>query len=98
MNDLHIELIHQLFSEADQIDMPLWLQGGWAIDAKLNHITREHEDIDIAYPGDRNTDFLALLDSLGCVITEQTSMVFWHRCRVFCWIVNRAFALEMATS
>ncbi|MBD2346981.1 nucleotidyltransferase domain-containing protein [Anabaena subtropica] len=76
MNALHMELIHQLFSAADQINLPLWLQGGWAIDAKLNRITREHEDIDIAYPGDRTTDFLALLDSLDGVITEQTSYGF----------------------
>lgn len=72
MNDLHIELIHQLFGEAERKNMPLWLQGGWAIDAKLHRITREHEDIDIAYPGDRTTDFLALLHSLGVIITEQT--------------------------
>jgi 2''-aminoglycoside nucleotidyltransferase len=72
MNDLHIALIHQLFSEADQINMPLWLQGGWAIDTKLNRITREHEDIDIAYPGDRSEDFLALLSSFGCVITDRS--------------------------
>lgn len=76
MNDLHIELIYELFAQADKINLPLWLQGGWAIDAKLNRITREHEDIDIAYPGDRNADFLALLDSLGGVITEQTSYGF----------------------
>jgi 2''-aminoglycoside nucleotidyltransferase len=76
MNALHIELIHQLFSAADKLNLPLWLQGGWAIDAKLNRITREHEDIDIAYPGDRTTDFLELLYSLGGVITEQTSYGF----------------------
>ena len=76
MNDRHIELIHQLFSAADQINLPLWLQGGWAIDAKLNRITRDHEDIDIAYPDDRTPDFLALLHSLGGVITEQTSYGF----------------------
>jgi 2''-aminoglycoside nucleotidyltransferase len=76
MNDRHIELIHQLFSEADSINLPLWLQGGWAIDAKLNRITRDHEDIDMAYPDDRSTEFLALLHSLGGVITEQTSYGF----------------------
>lgn len=76
MYDFQIELIHQLFSEADKIDLPLWLQGGWAIDAKLNRITRKHEDIDIAYPGDRTTDFLALLHSLGGVITEETNYGF----------------------
>jgi 2''-aminoglycoside nucleotidyltransferase len=76
MNDLHIQLIHQLFLEADKINLPLWLQGGWAVDAKLNRITREHEDIDIAYPSDRGADFLSLLDAFGCVITEQTSYGF----------------------
>jgi 2''-aminoglycoside nucleotidyltransferase len=76
MNDLHIQLIHQLFLEADKINLPLWLQGGWAIDAKLNRITREHEDIDIAYPSDRSADFLSLLDDFGCVVTEQISYGF----------------------
>lgn len=50
--------------------------GGWAIDAKLNRITRDHEDIDITYPSDRSTDFLSLLDSFGCVMIEQTSYGF----------------------
>ncbi|OKH31477.1 aminoglycoside nucleotidyltransferase [[Phormidium ambiguum] IAM M-71] len=76
MYNFQIELIHQLFSEADKIDLPLWLQGGWAIDAKLNRITRKHEDIDIAYPGDCTTDFLALLHFLGGTITEQTNYGF----------------------
>jgi aminoglycoside 2''-adenylyltransferase len=76
MNDFHIELIHQLFSEADKIYLPVWLQGGWAIDAKLNRITRDHEDIDIAYPSDRSTDFLALLHAFGCAIVEQTDYGF----------------------
>lgn len=75
-NDLHLELIHQLFAAADRIHLPLWLQGGWAIDAKLNRITREHEDIDVAYPGDRSEDFLRLLHSLDGVVTEQTSYGF----------------------
>jgi 2''-aminoglycoside nucleotidyltransferase len=75
-NDLQIELIHQLFSEADNINLPLWLQGGWAIDAKLHRITRDHEDIDIAYPDDRTTDFLWLLQAFNCVMTEQTSYGF----------------------
>jgi 2''-aminoglycoside nucleotidyltransferase len=77
MNNEHIKLIHQLFSAADRINLPLWLQGGWAIDARLNRITRDHEDIDIAYPSDRSTDFLALLHAFGCVITEQTDYGFF---------------------
>jgi 2''-aminoglycoside nucleotidyltransferase len=40
MNDLHVELIHQLFSAADRINLTLWLQGGWAIDVKLKRSRR----------------------------------------------------------
>lgn len=76
MSNLHIKLIHQLFSKADSINMPLWLQGGWAIDARLNRITRDHEDIDIAYPSDRTADFLALLHQFDFVVTEHTSYGF----------------------
>ncbi|MBE9079085.1 hypothetical protein IQ241_17570 [Romeria aff. gracilis LEGE 07310] len=40
MNDRHIELIHQLFSSAGQINLPLGLQGSWAIDGPFAE-TRE---------------------------------------------------------
>lgn len=46
MYDIQIELLHQLFSEADKINLPMWLQGGWAINAKLNRITRKIGTID----------------------------------------------------
>jgi hypothetical protein len=45
MNTQHIVLIDRLFTAAETIDLPLWLPGGWAIDAKLHRITREHQDI-----------------------------------------------------
>ncbi|MBE9109072.1 hypothetical protein IQ273_06520 [Nodosilinea sp. LEGE 07298] len=46
MNDCHVKLIHLLFSAATQNNLPLCLQGVWAIDAKLNCITCDHENID----------------------------------------------------
>lgn len=76
MNSKHIEIIHLLFSEAEKIEMPLWLSGGWAIDAKVGQITYQHEDIDITYPSDQSNDFIALLCSLGVRIMEQTSYGF----------------------
>lgn len=69
-------LIHMLFSEAEKIDMPLWLSGGWAVDAKIGRITREHEDIDVVYPAERVDDFLCLLQNLGGKVIEQTSYGF----------------------
>src|SRR5579884_1303292 len=65
VNAEHIEIIHRLFEGADRIGMPIWLESGWAIDARLGRVTREHEDIDIAYPCERHEDYLALIESLG---------------------------------
>ena len=45
MNKAHIALIHDLFAETEEKNLPLWLESGWAIDAKLQEITREHDDI-----------------------------------------------------
>ncbi|MEG3850547.1 hypothetical protein QT971_25680 [Microcoleus sp. herbarium19] len=59
-NTQHIALIHHLFTAAETINLPLWLQGGWAIDGKLHRITREHEDIDVAFPADRQAEFISL--------------------------------------
>lgn len=50
MNKKQIKLIHLLFSETNKINMPLWSNGGWAIDAKIEKITCDHEDIDITFP------------------------------------------------
>jgi aminoglycoside 2''-adenylyltransferase len=64
MNTQHIMFIHRLFTAAETINLPIWLQGGWAIDGKLDRITREHQDVDVAFPADRRTEFISLLRSL----------------------------------
>lgn len=56
--------------------MPLWLSGGWAIDARLGRITREHEDIDLTYPAERHDEFMVLLESLGGSVTEEMDYGF----------------------
>lgn len=63
--DLQIALIRYLFSEAERRGIPLWLESGWAIDARPGRVTRIHEDIDVAYPKERESDYLALLRELG---------------------------------
>ena len=64
MNTQHIELIHRLFAAAETIDLPIWLQGGWAIDGRLHRVTREHQDIDVAFPSERRAELILLLQSL----------------------------------
>jgi aminoglycoside 2''-adenylyltransferase len=76
MNTQHITLIHRLFAAAETINLPLWLQGGWAIDGKLDRITREHQDVDVAFPADRRAEFISLLQSLGGSAIEETDYGF----------------------
>jgi 2''-aminoglycoside nucleotidyltransferase len=76
MNTAHIPLIHAIFGQADKQNMPLWLESGWAIDARLGKITREHEDIDLAFPQEQEERFMAVLESLGSREIEKTDYGF----------------------
>jgi aminoglycoside 2''-adenylyltransferase len=75
-SDEQADFIKLLFSEAEARGIPLWLESGWAIDARLGTITREHEDIDLAFAGDRQAVFEALLAELGCTDRQEVSYGF----------------------
>jgi aminoglycoside 2''-adenylyltransferase len=75
----HIQVIRALLDGAGAAGFPLWLESGWAIDARLGRITRPHEDIDVAYPKDREEDYLTLLRSLGFGGREDTDYGFLIR-------------------
>ena len=49
--------------EADGI--PVWLDGGWGVDALLGHQTREHDDLDLVIELDRASRVIELLDGFG---------------------------------
>lgn len=76
MNAIHIHLIHEILSRAEAKGLPLWLESGWAIDARLGRVTREHEDIDLAFPADRQAEFMNLLYCLGAKNIEETDYGF----------------------
>ena len=59
-----VEAIKTLFTEAEHQGILLWLESGWAIDARLGKITRAHEDIDVAFPDDHRTTYLELIKLL----------------------------------
>jgi 2''-aminoglycoside nucleotidyltransferase len=62
---VHVAAIRELFDAAELCGMPLWLVSGWAIDARLGRITRPHDDIDIAFPKQRENEYRELIESLG---------------------------------
>ena len=76
MNEQHLTLIDKLMLAGEAIDLPLWLGGGWAVDARLGKITPDHGDIDLAIPAERMEDFKTLLHAYKCGPIETTDYGF----------------------
>jgi 2''-aminoglycoside nucleotidyltransferase len=75
-NTVHIEAIRMLFDEAERRGILLWLENGWAIDARVGRSTRDHEDIDVVFPGEREREYHGLISSLGYGKCEETDCGF----------------------
>jgi lincosamide nucleotidyltransferase A/C/D/E len=56
--------------EADGIDV--WLDGGWGVDALLEHQTREHDDLDLVLELEHASRVIELLESLGYFLVAGT--------------------------
>jgi lincosamide nucleotidyltransferase A/C/D/E len=61
-----VELLHLLESAA----IPVWLDGGWGVDALLQTQTRTHKDVDIILPVVDVPRFQALLATGGFAVRE----------------------------
>ncbi|MGV3604463.1 MAG: nucleotidyltransferase domain-containing protein [Dyadobacter fermentans] len=72
----HLHLIELIFDAASSEGITLWLESGWAIDARLGRITRPHDDIDIAYPQEHHDAYVKLLHDLGFCEYEQLDYGF----------------------
>jgi 2''-aminoglycoside nucleotidyltransferase len=72
----HVAAIHEIFEAADRHGILFWLGNGWAVDAMLGHMTREHEDIDLVYDVAEQERVQALLESLSFVVSEWTDYGF----------------------
>lgn len=79
-NDAQLDLLARLLDTAARHDLPVWLGGGWAIDARLGRITRAHDDLDLTYPATRHDEFIALIETLGAMITGATGYGFLADC------------------
>lgn len=76
MNHRQVEMIKTIFTKAEERGMPLWLRGGWAMDARLGTVTRNHANIDILFPSNRQNDLEALLEDAGCSNKEDLDYGF----------------------
>ena len=79
LNQESLVIIKALFVEAEAKGILLWLESGWAIDARLKRITREHEDIDIAFPYHQEPEYIGILKNLGFGTFEKMDYGFLMR-------------------
>ncbi|MBD2105289.1 nucleotidyltransferase domain-containing protein [Leptolyngbya sp. FACHB-261] len=96
----HLAVIQTLFDEAERRGILLWLESGWAIDARLGKITREHEDIDIAFARDKEDAYRELIKTLGFNQHEEMDYGFlsWRESILLdsepCFKVNDEYSFE----
>jgi hypothetical protein len=64
--------IHRVLYVLSAVDVPVWLFGGWGLDARIGRVTRSHGDIEFWVPrsaGARST--AALADAGAAVLDTQ---------------------------
>ena len=42
-----VDKVHWFLNLFDELDITVWIDGGWGVDALLGECTREHQDLDI---------------------------------------------------
>ncbi|WP_420112235.1 nucleotidyltransferase domain-containing protein [Pseudactinotalea sp.] len=58
-------LLTDLLDSLQQATIPVWLGGGWGIDALIGEQTREHRDADLMYPIEHDAELRRLLTETG---------------------------------
>ena len=56
---------------AERIEVEVWIDGGWGVDALVGHQTRPHNDIDIFIQKKDTTEFTKMLKSNGYRETQM---------------------------
>lgn len=66
---LQMRAIAELQAIADDLDVDVWLRGGWAVDFTVGRITRSHEDIDWFAPANSAPALVAALTERGFTLS-----------------------------
>jgi lincosamide nucleotidyltransferase A/C/D/E len=62
-----------LLARLTERDIPVWLDGGWAVDALLGTQTRSHDDLDLVTRVEHNRHIVAALEELGYAVVYDAS-------------------------
>jgi len=76
-NKRQIEIIKELKALCDSSNLKFWILGGWGIDALLNKITREHNDIDIIVSYADRSLYRNLIRKFADEMIEDSEVRLW---------------------
>jgi lincosamide nucleotidyltransferase A/C/D/E len=68
VTDVHIMIsidVIDLYNKLDTLEVKIWIDGGWGVDALLGKQTRPHEDLDIAIQQKDVSELCKLLETEG---------------------------------
>jgi lincosamide nucleotidyltransferase A/C/D/E len=73
--------VHGLLDEFGNAGIPVWLAGGWGVDALLGHPTRRHDDIDLVIPKGYEAESATILSGRGYHVINEEVRTIWfpHR-------------------
>jgi lincosamide nucleotidyltransferase A/C/D/E len=75
--DMSAAEVHTVLDALAAAGCRAWISGGWGVDALIGHQTRDHRDLDLAIPEDREAAALLALARLGYQIETD-----WRPVRV----------------
>jgi hypothetical protein len=65
--------VRRIYTQLQELGIPIWIDGGWGVDALLGQQTRTHGDLDIAVEHQNLAEVLAFLTDNGYSETRRES-------------------------
>ena len=66
-----VDKVHWFLNLFDELDIAVWIDGGWGVDALLGECTREHQDLDIMSSWEDSAILTEALFASACIAREM---------------------------
>jgi len=73
-----VEKVVELYQLLDAGGVPIWVDGGWGVDALLEEQSREHADLDIAIDHQHEAAMKELLAAQGYKVVQTNEKTDWN--------------------
>jgi lincosamide nucleotidyltransferase A/C/D/E len=78
MGEMTLDDVLELLDLAEALEVELWVDGGWGVDAALGEQTRKHDDLDILIPREHETVYADALRTRGFRPVDRPDTRSWN--------------------